>query len=69
MKQHYSWYERLFYRLNLYERRIFRIILGSVLLLGLIQALLTLPEARKVLVLLERLEGEPATFYKSLNGR
>jgi hypothetical protein len=43
------------------------LLLALGLLLILSQVLLTYPIVRKYLVLIERYEGQPATFYKSFN--
>ncbi|NLW45950.1 MAG: hypothetical protein GXY86_01220 [Firmicutes bacterium] len=60
------WYEKLFYRLIIGERKCFKLIIYLTLLLIIGQGLLTNPFIRKYLVLVERYEGEPVKFYKSL---
>jgi hypothetical protein len=63
----YHWYERLFFNLLIRERKCWRLLLALGLLLILSQVLLTYPIVRKYLVLIERYEGQPATFYKIFN--
>lgn len=65
---YYRWYEKLFYRLTLRERSCVKLIIFLTLLLILCQALLTNPFIRKHLVLVEKYEGTPVKFYKSLRG-
>ncbi|HBE78857.1 MAG TPA: hypothetical protein DDW65_13930 [Firmicutes bacterium] len=63
----YHWYERLFFNLQIRERKWWRLLLALGLLLILSQVLLSYPIVRKYFVLIERYEGQPATFYKSFN--
>jgi hypothetical protein len=66
MSSKYHWYEKLFFRLQLRERRYFRLVFVMITVLMLMQILLTNKIIRHYLVLVERLEGEPAKFYQSL---
>jgi len=68
-KSSYHWYEKLFYRLIIRERSCFKLVIYLILLLILCQGLLANPLVRKHLVLVEKYEGTPAKFYKSLRGR
>lgn len=65
-KSTFHWYEKLFYRLIIRERKCFKLIIYLTLLLIICQALLTKAFIRKHLVLVERYEGDPVKFYKSL---
>lgn len=67
-KSSYRWYEKLFYRLILRERSCVKLVIFLTLLLILCQALLTNAFVRKYLVLVEKYEGTPVKFYKSLKG-
>lgn len=65
-KSSFRWYEKLFYRLIVRERKCFKLIIYLTLLLIICQALLTNASIRKYIVLVEKYEGEPVKFYKSL---
>lgn len=67
-KVSYRWYEKLFYRLIVRERSCLKLVLFLILLLILCQGLLTNAYIRKHLVLVEKYEGTPVKFYKSLRG-
>ncbi len=65
-KSSYRWYEKLFYRLIIRERNCFKLIIFLTLLIFICQGLLTNAFVRRHLVLVEKYEGEPVKFYKSL---
>lgn len=65
-KKH-RWYEKLFFGLQLREKVCWRLVIGLLTLMMIIQALLMDARIRSKLVFMERLEGEPVKFYKSLN--
>lgn len=66
MAAKHRWYERLFFKLQLRERKCLWMVLALVLLIIISQILLTNLTFRKYLVLTERYEGQPVKFYKSL---
>ncbi len=68
VKSSYRWYEKLFYRLIARERSYFKLIFYLTILLILCQVLLTNTFIREHLVLVEKYEGAPVKFYKSLRG-
>lgn len=65
-KSSYRWYEKLFYRLVLKERFCFKLVILLTILLVICQGILTIPFVRKRLLLVEKYEGDPVKFYKSL---
>jgi hypothetical protein len=65
-KKHH-WYEKLFFGLQLREKGCWRLVIGLLMLMIIIQVLLMDARIRSKIVLMERLEGEPVKFYKSLN--
>lgn len=67
MAKQSRWYERLFFGLQLREERCLRLILILIGLLVVAQTLLTNPMVRRWVVLTERYEGQPVTFYKTSN--
>lgn len=67
-KSSYRWYEKLFYRLIVRERSCIKLVFFLTLLLILCQGLLTNAYIRKHMVLVEKYEGAPVKFYKSLRG-
>jgi hypothetical protein len=62
----HNWYEKLFFRLQMRERKCIWIIICFFLIIMLIQILLTNSDFRRSFVLTEKYEGEPVKFYKSL---
>ena len=67
MKKFSRWYCRLFYHLQLKEKRYFRFIFVLIIMITLSQIVLMNLDLRKFLVLTERLEGTPVNIYKSLS--
>jgi fumarate reductase subunit C len=68
VKASYHWYEKLFYRLIIREGSCLRLVIYLIILLILCQGFLTNHFIRKHLVLVEKYEGAPVKFYKSLKG-
>ena len=64
MSAKHPWYEKMFYRLQLKEERYFRLVFSLILLLIIVQFLLINPKLRRILVFVERLEGEAVHCYK-----
>lgn len=60
----YHWYEKLFYHLQLSERKYLRLVFSLTLIIFIIQILLIFPGVRKSLVLTERFEGEPVHILR-----
>jgi hypothetical protein len=60
----YRWYEKIFFRLQLREKKYYRLIFYLVTLIFIVQFLLCFPEIRQFLVLGERLEGEPIRILR-----
>jgi hypothetical protein len=65
----YRWYEKLFFTLQLKQKKYFWLSIGLLVALMMVQFALTNGWIRKKLVLIEWLEGEPVKFYKSLSDR
>jgi type II secretory pathway component PulL len=65
----HRWYEKLFFKLQLREKKCFWLMLSLLLLIILSQILLADFAFRKYLVLVERYEGQPVKFYKSLKAQ
>lgn len=66
MASKYRWYERLFFRIQLRERLLFRLMIGLIATLLAIQWLLLHDWFRQRVVMAERLEGIVPKVYKSL---
>jgi hypothetical protein len=66
MNKH-RWYEKLFFGLQIREKGCWRLVIGLLVLMLLIQVLLMDVGIRRKLVFMEGLEGEPVKFYKSLS--
>lgn len=67
MSKKYHWYERLFFRLQITEKKCWKLITLLLLMLFFSQVLLANFTLRKYLVLTEKYEGKPVKFYKSLS--
>ncbi|HOP75039.1 MAG TPA: hypothetical protein PLC07_08320 [Bacillota bacterium] len=63
-KLKHTWPEKIFYHLQLHEKRYFRRILFIIALILSIQWALTVPAIRRYLVLVERFEGEPLRVFR-----
>lgn len=66
MSKH-RWYERLFFGLQLREKSYWRLVIGLLVMVMAIQLLLMDAGIRRRLLLMERLEGEPVKFNKTLS--
>ncbi len=69
MALRHHWYEKLFFKLQMRERKCAWMMVVFFLIMLLMQILLTNSAFRKNFILTEKYEGQPVKFYKSLNSQ
>jgi hypothetical protein len=62
----HHWYEKLFFKLQMRERKCVWIMVALFIIMILFQTLLTNVGFRRYFILTEKYEGQPVKFYKSL---
>lgn len=60
----HTWPEKIFFHLQLHEKRYFRRIILVLVIIAGVQWMLTVPAIRRALVLVERFEGEPLRVFR-----